>query len=124
MENEVKRFNGAQWVVDWQVMTILKSNGYKGAWVVIDFSTRAIVDTHFVRVRSGRNAMNALRKTIGKHGCPSEIVVDQGAEWRSKAVMKLAREYGAALVFLPSRSPSFKARVEAIYLRMANAINA
>ena len=124
MEPHGKKCTGAHWVIDWRPMSILKNKGVVGAWVVIDLGTRNIIGVHLAREREVSEATDALKEMIAKHGCPSEIDVDQTPEWRSESVAKLASEHRIKLPFIPSWSPMLKARVEVAYRRMANAIRA
>lgn len=63
-------------------------SGYEYILVVICCFTR-FVELHPVRTTSGAEAAKALLQYVGRYGCPSEIISDNGSQFRNDVIKAL-----------------------------------
>ena len=89
------------------------------AWLTlaIDAESRAIVGSYLTfDPPSYRSCMMVLRDIVRRHGrLPEMLLLDNGKEFHSKAMMRLCGLYGVSIRYRPAGEPRFGAVMERVF---------
>ena len=84
--------------------------------VVFDDASRAVMGSAFARRDNVAALMPVLRDAVLSRGLPQRLLVDNGANYRSRVLRTACAQLGIHLVYATAYRPTSKARLERFFL--------